>query len=111
QSNFLTRADLVNQPEIRGCEHAKILTILLVNALDVLCDHQLNAGASLRVWRLLPAGALPTPLPAHRGNKAALLYVAALDRQLATALQAGVEKLAQSFVKEEADVCRGNLVG
>src|SRR5581483_8227709 len=80
QRNLLTRADFVNQPEIRGCEHAQVLAILLVNALDIFRDHQLKAGASLRVWRLLPAGALPAPLPAHRGHEAALFYVAAFDR-------------------------------
>src|SRR5205807_9082143 len=96
QRNFLARADLVNQPKIRGCEHAKVLAILLVNTLDILRNHQVNAGASLRIWRLLPAGALPAPLSADRCNKAALLHIAAFDRQLAAAFQPGVGELTQS---------------
>ena len=54
---------------------------------------------------------LPRRLPLTHAHKSATLHVAALDRRLAAALQAGVGKLAQRLVEEEADVRRRDLVG
>src|SRR5262249_4753969 len=81
------------------------------NALDIVRDHQLDAGTKLRVRRLLPAGALAPALPAHRGHKTAFLHVAALDGKFAPALEAGVRPLAKFFIEEEADMRRRDLVG
>src|SRR5207248_6846796 len=109
--NLFPGADLVDQRKIRGSEHAQVLAVLLVDALDVFRDHQLDAGRHLGIGRLLAARAFAAPLAAHRGDKTTSLYFAALDGQLRAALQAGVRKLAQRLVEEEADVRRGYLVG
>ena len=97
--------------EIRGGEHAQVLAILLVDALNVFRNHQLDAGTKLGIGRLLTAGTFAATLPAHRRHKAALLHVTALDGRFIAALQAGVWELAQRFVEEEADVRRRDLVG
>ena len=72
---------------------------------------QLNAGRHLGVRRLLAAGTFAAPLAADARDESAALHVAALDRRLVAALQAGVGKLAQRLVEEEADVRRRDLVG
>src|SRR5205807_10054415 len=70
-----------------------------------------DAGAQLRIRRLFAAGALASPLAAHGSHKAALLNVRALNGQIIAALEAGIRKLSQGLIEEEADVRRGDLVG
>ena len=64
QRNLFTAADLVDQAEVGGGQHAEVLAILLVNALDVFRDHQLDARTTSRrratASRLEP---LPRRLP------------------------------------------------
>ena len=83
---------------------------MLVNPLNILGDHQLDAGGKLRVWRLLATRSFSTPLAAHRRDKSTLLHVRALDRQLIAALQAGVWKFTEGLIKEEANVSRRDFV-
>src|ERR1019366_9540468 len=51
------------------------------------------------------------PLAANRAYEATALYVAAFNRQLVAALQAGVGEFPQRLIEEEADVRRRNFVG
>ncbi len=55
QRNLFSPANLVNQVEVGRGQHAEVLAILLVDALDVFCDHQLDAGRHLGVGRLFAA--------------------------------------------------------
>ena len=111
ERNLFAGANLVDQAEVGRGQHAEVLAVLLVNALDVFGDHQLDAGRHLGIRRLLAAGAFAAPLAADRRDESAALHVAALDGRLVAALQAGVGKLAQRLVEEEADVRRRDLVG
>ncbi len=111
ERNLFAAPDLVDQAEVGRGQHAQVLAVLLVDALDVLGDHELDAGGALGVGRLLAARSFAAPLAAHRAHEPAALDVAALDGQLVAALQAGVGKLAQGLVEVEADVRRGDLVG
>src|SRR5262249_44250923 len=111
QRDLLAGANPVDQTEVGRGENAQVLAVLLVNALDVFSDHQLDAGAQLGIGRLLAAGTFAPALAADGGNKPAFLDVATLDGDFIAAFQAGVRKLAQRFVKEKADVSRGDLVG
>src|SRR5205807_8446409 len=115
QRDFLACPHLIYKVEIRGSQYAEVLAILLVNALNVLRDDELNSRRPLGVRRLLPAGTFSTPFAADTRHEPTILYVAALNRQLVAALQAGVGKFTQGLVKEEADVrgrdlVRGNIV-
>ena len=47
--DFLSRPDLVDQRKIRRCEHAEVLTILLVDTFDILRDHDLDSSTPLRI--------------------------------------------------------------
>jgi len=100
----------IDEREVRRSQQAEILAVLLVDALDIFGDHQLDAGAKLGIRRLLTAGTFAAPLTADRRYKAAFLHVTTLDRHFVPALQARVRELAQGFIKEEADVRRGDLV-
>ncbi len=111
QRNLFSAADLVDHAKVSRGQHAEVLAILLVDALDVLGDHQLDAGRHLGVRRLFAAGTLAAALATDRADKATALHVAALDGRLVAALQAGVGKLAQGLVEEKADMRRGDLVG
>ena len=94
QRDLFSGADLIDERKIRGSEHPQVLAVLLVDALDVFRDHQLDASRHLGIGRLFAAGAFAAPLAAYRGDKTALLHFAALDGQLRAALQPGVRKLA-----------------
>src|SRR5262249_40518666 len=102
QWDLFAGANPVDQTKIGRGQNPKVLAVLLVNALDVFSDHQLDAGAQLGIRRLLAAGALAPALAADGGNKSAFFHVAALDRHFIAAFEAGVRKLAQSLVKEKA---------
>ena len=106
ERNFLAAANLVDEREVGRGQHAEVLAILFVDALDVFGDDALNARRHLRVWRLLAAGSFAAPLPADARDESAALHVTAPDRRLVAALQAGVGELAQRLVEEEADVRR-----
>ncbi len=106
QRNLLAAADPVDHAEVGRSQHAEVLAVLLVNALNVFGDHQLDAGRHLGIRRLLAAGTFAAALATDGSYESAFLYVAALDRRFVAALQAGVGELAQGFVEEEADVRR-----
>ena len=67
--DFFAAANSVDQAEIRRGQHAEVLAVLLVDALDVLGDHQLDAGRHLGIRRLLAAGAFAAPLAADAATK------------------------------------------
>src|SRR5581483_9003829 len=110
ERDLLAASDALDEAEVGGGQHTQVLAVLLVDALDVLGDHQLDAGGALGVGRLLAAGALAAALAADRADEAAALHIAALDGELIARLQAGVGELAQGLVEEEADVGGGDLV-
>src|SRR5207244_12926573 len=69
ERNLFAGADLIDQRKISGSEHSKVLAVLLVDALDIFRDHQLDAGRHLGIGRLLAAGAFAAPLAAHRSEE------------------------------------------
>ena len=77
--NFFAGADLVDQREIGRGQQAEVLAVLLVDALDIFGDHQLDAGAHLRIGRLLAAGTFAAPFAADCSDEASALYIAAAD--------------------------------
>src|SRR4029077_8675827 len=99
ERNLFAPANMINEIEIGRREHAQILAILLVNSLDVLGNHQLDAGRKLGIGRLLATGSLASTFTADRRDKPALLHIRAFDRQLVTTLQACIRKLAQSLIE------------
>src|SRR5581483_11751757 len=111
ERDFLAGANLVDEREVGRSENAEVLAVLLVDALDVFRDDELDAGGALGVRRLLTAGTFAATLAADGGDEPALLHVSALDGEFGAALQAGVGELAQGFVEEEADVRGRDLVG
>ncbi len=111
ERNFFVAADLIDEVEVGRGEHAEVLAVLLVNALDVFRDDELDAGIHLRIGRRLAARTFAAPLAAHRRHESAAFHVHALDGCLVAALQSGVGELAQGLIEEEADVRRGDLVG
>src|SRR3954462_947319 len=86
ERNLLAATNFVDKAEVGGSKHAQVLTVLLVNALDILRDHELDSRRQLCIWRLLAAGALAATLAADSSDEAAFLHVGALDGQLAAAL-------------------------
>ena len=111
ERDFFSRPDLLDQREVGRGQQAQVLAVLFVNAFDVLGDHQLDPGAHLGVGRLLPAGALASPLAADGADEAAFFHGAASDGQHVAALQAQVWDLAQGFIEVEAVVRGRDLVG
>src|SRR5204863_7176485 len=101
----------VDDGEVRGGQDAQVLTVLPVDALDVLRDHELDPGAHLGVGRLLTRRALAPALAAHRGDEARALHRAAGDGNLVAPFQPQVGKVAQGFVVVVADVRGGDFVG
>ena len=71
QRNLFAGANLVDHAEVGRGQHAQVLAVLLVDALDVFGDHQLDAGRHLGVRRLLAAGSLAAALAADCGDKSA----------------------------------------
>src|SRR5215472_14773194 len=49
QWNFFPGTDLVDQVEVSGRQHAKVLAVLLVDALDIFSNHHLDAGAKFGI--------------------------------------------------------------
>src|SRR6185437_7679243 len=87
QGDRLPISHLVEDREVSRGQDAQVLTVLSIDALDVLRDHQLDPGAHLGVRRLFARRALAPALPAHRGDKAAALDRAAGDGELLAALE------------------------
>src|SRR3954466_1142646 len=79
ERNLLAATNLVDKAEVGGSKHAQVLTVLLVNALDIFGDHELDSRRQLCIWRLLAAGALAATLAADSSDEAAFLHVGALD--------------------------------
>src|SRR5205823_12215780 len=90
---------------------AQVLAVLLVDALDVLRDHELDPRAHLGIGRLLAGGSLPAPLAAHRGDEPAAFYRSAADRELLAALEPQVGEIAQRLVVVVTDVGRSDFIG
>src|SRR5207302_8149025 len=107
----LSAAYRVEQGEVAGGEHAQVLAVLLVDAVDVFRDHELDPRAHLRVGGLLAGGALAAPLAAHRGDEPAAFHGAAGDRKLVAALEPQIGEIAQRLVVVVADVGRGDFIG
>ena len=109
--NFRPRADTLNQREIRRCQQAKVLAVLLVDALDILSDHHLNSGTHLSVGRLLATRAFAASFAADRTDEAAFLHVGTPDGVHASAFQAEIGDFTQCLVEVETIVSGRDLVG
>ena len=96
--------------EIRRGQHAEVLAILVVDALDALCDDHLDPRHELRIRALLAAAALAAALPRDRANEAPVLHRRARDRVVGLArvavrgTQPQVREVAERLVEEVADV-------
>ena len=110
ERDFFTGANLVDEAEVRRSQDAEILTVLLVDALNIFGDHHLDSGTQFGVRRLLAAGTFASPLAAHGSYEAASFHVSTLDRDFTAALQPCVRKFAQGLIKEEADVRGSDFV-
>ena len=104
QWNRFAGTDAIDERKIGTRENAEVLAVLLVNALDVLRYHQLDAGAHLRVGRCLARRSLSPPLAANRTNEAARLDAALGHWHLVAALETQIRKLSQGLVIVVADV-------
>src|SRR3989442_15501155 len=80
----------VDDGEVGGRENSQILTVLAVDALDVLGDDQLDPRAHLGIGGLLARRALAASLAAHRRDEAAALDRPPRDGKLFTTLQAQI---------------------
>src|SRR5262249_48914336 len=92
-------------------EDAEVLAVLPVDPLDVLGDHDADAGAHLRVRRLLAARALAAPLARDRDLELAGLDRPARDRELLARPEAQVREVSERVVVVVTDVGRRDLVG
>src|SRR5258708_10679752 len=104
--NLLPTANSVDQRKVSRSEHAQILAILLVDALNVLRNHHFDPRAHLGVRRLLAARTLSPPLSAHPTHKPAALDFTPSNRRPPAALQPKIKNLAQRLVKIKAVVRR-----
>src|SRR5437588_4832513 len=111
QGNLFSAPYLVDQAEIGGGKHAQVLAILLVDALDIFGNHQLDARAQFGIRRLLTARSFAPALAAYRSDKTAFLDIAALDRHFIAAFESAVRELTQGLIEKEADVRRSELIG
>src|SRR5207247_4014140 len=74
QRQLVAAPDLLDDREIGRREHPQVLTILPVDALDILGDHELDARTPLGVWGLLTRRPFPAPLARHRRHVPAALH-------------------------------------
>ena len=84
--NLFAAANAIDKTEICRREDAQVLAVLLVNPLDVLGDHQLDARRKLRVGRLLAARSFSSPLATDGYDESAFFHICTFDRQLIAAL-------------------------
>src|SRR5579859_1175163 len=104
-------ADFIDQKKVSRSKHAQVLAILLVDTFDIFRDHELDAGAHLRIGRLLAAGAFAAPLAAHRSHKSTALDIAPAYGNFGTALQSQIGNLTQGLVEVKTILRRRDLVG
>ena len=97
--------------EVRTREHAEVLAVLAIDALDALGDHDLDPRVHLRVRRRLARRTLPAPRPRRARDEPAGAHRAAHHRELLTGLEAEVGEFAERLVEVVADVGRRDLVG
>ena len=109
--NIFPAANLVDQREVGRCQQPQVLAILLVDALDVFCDYQLDAGGHLSVRRLFAAGAFAAALSTYRTNEASSLHVSATNWKLATTLQPQIWDFSQDLVEIETVVGGSDFIG
>jgi len=74
QADLLSGADAPDDREVVGGQDAEVLAVLVVDALDALGDHHLNAGVELGVGAGLAAAPLAPALARHRADEAAVLH-------------------------------------
>src|SRR5205807_85158 len=74
QRNDLAAAHLIEYREIGRRQHAEVLTVFAIDALDAFGHDQFDPGTHLGVGRLLARRAFPAPLAAHRRHKAPTLH-------------------------------------
>ncbi len=111
QRDRFAAADLVDDREVGRGQHAEVLTVLPVDALDVFGNDELDPRTHLGVRRLFTRRALAAPLAADGGDEPAGFHRAPRDRELITALQTQIGELAERLVEVVADVGGGDLVG
>src|SRR5258708_2915816 len=85
-------------------------TLFRSDPLNILGNCDLNPGTQLCIRRLLATRSLAPPLATHRAHEAALLDIAAPNRQRVAAPQAHIGDLAEGPIKIETAVRRGDLV-
>ena len=107
----LATPHLVEDPEVGRREHAEVLAVLAVDALDVFRHHELDSRTHFGVRRLLPRRALPPSFAADGGHEAPSLHRPARDGERVAALEAEVRKVTQGFVVVVTDVCGSDFVG
>ena len=111
ERNLFPAANAVDQRKVGRGQQPQVLAVLFVDALDILGNHDADAGAHLGVRRLLAARSFAAPLAAHRADESAALHVAAADGRHVAAFQPKVRNLAQRLVKIEAVVRGSDFVG
>src|ERR1039457_5263260 len=77
ERDFFPSANPADQGKVGRSQQPEVLAVLLVDALNILRNCDLNPGAHLRVRRLLATRALAATLAAHRANETAFLHIAA----------------------------------
>src|SRR5450631_4773960 len=102
EGDFFSCANPLDQRKIGRSQQPEVLAVLLVDALNVLRNRDLNPGAHLRIRRLLAARAFAATLSAHRAHEAAVLDIAAPNRQSVAAPQANIGNFAKRPVRVEA---------
>ena len=111
QRDDLPAAHLVENREIGRRQHAEVLTVLAVDALDAFGYDQSDPGAHLGVRRLLPGRTLPAPLAADRRHEAPALHRTTRDGEFVAALEPEVGEFAERFVVVVANVGGSDFVG
>src|SRR6266446_1733239 len=62
ERNFLPRANPVDQSKVGRCQQPQVLAVLLLDALNILGNRNLNPSTYLRIRRLLATRSFPPPL-------------------------------------------------
>ena len=111
ERDFFAGTNPVNQREVSRSQQPEVLAVLLVDALNVLPNRDLNSGAHLRIRRLLATGSFAATLAAHRAHETALLHIAASNRQSVAAPQPNIGDFAERPIKVETAVRGSDLIG
>ncbi len=107
----LASANPLHEAEVRGGEEAQVLTVLEVDALEALGDHQPQARAIFGVGARFPTGPLAPALAGHANAEAAPAHAMFRDGEAFPAFETHVREVPQAAVEVVADPGGGDLVG